>query len=142
MRLGGGIDGREWKTPQEWLQIVKEMEYEAVFCPVDSHASVTLRQEFKKLIRENDLYLGEVGAWANPLAENADERKKISVIVRNSLHWQKKWKLPVVSILSDAVEKYGMVPMKIITQMIPMLWQWTVFVKLLTVSDPSILFIP
>ncbi len=76
MKLGGGIDGREWQTPQEWLQIIKEMEYEAVYCPVDSRAPTPLRQEFKKLIKENGLYLGEVGAWVNPMAEQAEERKK------------------------------------------------------------------
>lgn len=76
MRIGGGIDGREWNTPEEWLAIVKELNYDAVYCPIDSSASENLRRDFKKLIKDNDLVLGEVGAWANPLDIEEEKRKK------------------------------------------------------------------
>ena len=67
MRIGGGIDGREWRTPEEWLSVVKQLGYDAVYCPIDSSAPESLRRDFKKLIKDNGLVLGEVGAWSNPL---------------------------------------------------------------------------
>lgn len=75
MRIGGGIDNREWKTPEEWLAIIREMQYDAVYCPIDSKASPEMRLTFKKLMRGNDLVLGEVGAWANVLDPDPNERK-------------------------------------------------------------------
>lgn len=76
MRIGGGIEGRVWKTPEEWLSFVKELGYDAVYCPIDSSATQNLRKDFKKLIRENDLVLGEVGAWANPLETEEEKRRE------------------------------------------------------------------
>ena len=49
MRIGGGIDGREWRTPEEWLSVVKQLGYDAVYCPIDSSAPESLRRDFKKL---------------------------------------------------------------------------------------------
>lgn len=76
MRIGGGIDNREWRTPEEWLSIIREMQYDAVYCPVDSSASPEERLTFKKLMQENDLVLGEVGAWCNPLDPDTEKRRK------------------------------------------------------------------
>lgn len=75
MRIGGGIDGREWQTPEEWLSIVKQLGYDAVYCPIDSSASGSLRRDFKRLMRENDLVLGEVGVWSNPLDTDEEKRR-------------------------------------------------------------------
>ncbi len=74
MRIGGGIDGRSWDSPEEWVQIIKEMGYNAVYCPIDADASLPIRHSYRKLMKENDLRLGEVGAWANPLAADEKER--------------------------------------------------------------------
>lgn len=75
MRIGGGIDGKTWEQPEEWLQIVKEMGYTAVYCPIDADAPRQLRGVYKQLMKEHDLLLGEVGAWANPLSEEEAERR-------------------------------------------------------------------
>lgn len=76
MRIGGGIDNREWKTPEEWLSIIQEMQYDAVYCPVDSTASPETKRTFKKLMKENNLVLGEVGVWVNPLDTDPEKRRK------------------------------------------------------------------
>ena len=76
MRIGGGIDGREWRTPEEWLSVVKQLGYDAVYCPIDSSAPESLRRDFKKLIKDNGLVLGEVGAWSNPLDADEGQRRK------------------------------------------------------------------
>ena len=76
VRIGGGIDGRTWNTPEEWLEIIKEMQYTAVVCPIDHTADADTRAAFKRIMAENDLVLGEVGAWVNPLHPDDAVRKK------------------------------------------------------------------
>ena len=76
VRIGGGIDGRTWNTPEEWLEIIKEMQYTAVVCPIDHTADADTRAAFKRIMAENDLVLGEVGAWVNPLHPDGAVRKK------------------------------------------------------------------
>lgn len=85
MRIGGGIDGKTWEEPEEWLQIIKEMEYTAVYCPIDAQAPLQLRSVYKQIIRENNLILGEVGAWANPLSKEENLRRKNIAYCQNQL---------------------------------------------------------
>ena len=51
MRIGGGIDGRSWDSPEEWVQIIKEMGYNAVYCPIDADASLPIRHIYRKLMK-------------------------------------------------------------------------------------------
>lgn len=67
MRIGGGTDGRSWESPEEWAMLIREMGYRAVYAPIDFHADRELRRAYKETARVNDLVIGEVGAWTNPL---------------------------------------------------------------------------
>lgn len=67
MRIGGGTDGRTWDSPEEWVKIINELGYQAVYAPVDHQADKELRRAYKEVARANNLVIGEVGAWANPL---------------------------------------------------------------------------
>lgn len=67
MRIGGGIDGRTYENPEEWVELIRELGYRAVYAPVDYRVDSALRRAYRKAAQENDLVIGEVGAWVNPL---------------------------------------------------------------------------
>lgn len=74
MRLGGGVE-KPYRNPEEWLKWVKELQYSAVIFPVDSAADPSVIQDYLRVIRENDLVIGEVGVWRNCLSPRDAERK-------------------------------------------------------------------
>ena len=73
MRLGGSVM-KPYNSPKEWLQHVKELGYSAVIFPVDSTASAQVIREYAEVCRDNDLLIGEVGAWRNVMARDPKER--------------------------------------------------------------------
>lgn len=74
MRLGGSVM-KPYNSPKEWLAQVKELGYSAVVFPVDSTASAATIREYADVCRDNDLLIGEVGAWRNVMALDPKERK-------------------------------------------------------------------
>ena len=74
MRLGGSVM-KPYNSPKEWLAQVKELGYSAVVFPVDSTASATTIREYADVCRDNDLLIGEVGAWRNVMALDPKERE-------------------------------------------------------------------
>ncbi len=74
MRLGGSVM-KPYNSPQEWLAQVKELGYSAVVFPVDSTASAATIREYADVCRDNDLLIGEVGAWRNVMALDPKERE-------------------------------------------------------------------
>lgn len=75
MRLGGGIE-REYKDPDEWLKLVRELGYSAVLAPVDSSADPGVVREYVACAKANDLVIGEVGVWRNCLSKDDAERRQ------------------------------------------------------------------
>ena len=73
MRLGGSVM-KPYASPKEWLAHVKELGYSAVVFPVDSNASAAAIREYAQVCRDNDLLIGEVGAWRNVMALDPKER--------------------------------------------------------------------
>ena len=73
MRLGGSVM-KPYSSPQEWLAHVKELGYSAVVFPVDSNASASVIRDYAQCCRDNDLLIGEVGAWRNVMARDPKER--------------------------------------------------------------------
>ena len=74
MRLGGSVMN-PYNSPKEWLSQVKELGYSAVVFPVDSNASASTIREYADVCRDNDLLIGEVGAWRNVMALDPKERQ-------------------------------------------------------------------
>ena len=66
MLLGGQIF-KPYKTPDEWTAHVREMDYGAVYFPVDSSASEDEIDAYGRAARENGFVIAEVGVWRNPL---------------------------------------------------------------------------
>ncbi|HIS67948.1 MAG TPA: sugar phosphate isomerase/epimerase [Candidatus Gallacutalibacter stercoravium] len=77
MRLGGSVE-KPYNTPAEWLAMVRALGYSAVSAPVDAGAPARVRQEYLACARENNLLIGEVGAWSSPLS--TDEKKRAAAL--------------------------------------------------------------
>lgn len=75
MRIGGGIE-KPYSNPDEWLALVKDLGYSAVLVPVSYDDPKEVKQEYKRYIENNNLVLGEVGVWRNPISPNEAERKE------------------------------------------------------------------
>ena len=73
MRLGGSVM-KPYNSPKEWLAHVKELGYSAVVFPVESTAPLSVIREYEQVCRDNDLLIGEVGAWRNVMARDEKER--------------------------------------------------------------------
>ena len=73
MRLGGSVV-KPYTSPKEWLGYVKALGYSAVIFPVDSNAPADVIREYADVCRDNDLLIGEVGAWRNVMARDEKER--------------------------------------------------------------------
>ena len=74
MLLGGPIL-KPYANPEEWLALVKEMKYTAVYFPVDSSADDAVIEAYAQTAQENGLVIAEIGVWRNVLSPNPDERK-------------------------------------------------------------------
>lgn len=84
MRIGGAIE-REYKNPDEWYKLVKELGYRAVLAPVDYLASKEEKQAYLQCTRQHDLVIGEVGVWKNIIALDDTERKAAIEYCKNQL---------------------------------------------------------
>lgn len=84
MRFGGPIL-KPFNSPGEWLALVKEMNYTAVYFPVDHTAPDALIDEYAALARENDLLIAEIGVWRNTLSSDPAELKTAMDYAKNQL---------------------------------------------------------
>ena len=73
MRLGGSVV-KPYNSPAQWLQLVKSLGYSAVIFPVNSDAPASVIRDYAQCCRDNDLLIGEVGAWRNVMARDEKER--------------------------------------------------------------------
>lgn len=85
MRLGGVIV-RGYNTPQEWIELVKELGYSAVMAPMNYNDPDELIDEYVKEAKRADVMIAEVGAWSNPLTLDDDTRKKVLDYCKNQLN--------------------------------------------------------
>ncbi len=72
MRIGGEIK-KPYRNPEEWLIRVKEAGYSAVLAPVEHEASAELKKAYVDCARDNNIIIGEVGIWRNPMSLNPEE---------------------------------------------------------------------
>ncbi len=71
MRLGGPVFGAR-ATPGEWVAAVRREGYRAAACPVGTEVGDI--GAWAAAARAADIVIAEVGAWSNPLSEDAGER--------------------------------------------------------------------
>lgn len=84
MRIGGNIE-KPYSNPDEWIKLVKELGYSAVHSPVTYHAPSEEKRAYKEYIEQNNLVIGEVGVWRNPISTNDIERKESLEYCKNQL---------------------------------------------------------
>ncbi len=75
MRIGGEIK-KDFHNPEEWLQRVKEMGYSTVLTPVGMETPAKVRQEYAQMAEKNNIIIGEVGIWRNPISLDPEEAKR------------------------------------------------------------------
>ena len=74
MRIGGEIK-KPYQSPAEWLLRVRESNYSAVLAPIGHDASYEDKKAYKDCARENNILIGEVGVWRNPISPNETDAK-------------------------------------------------------------------
>ena len=74
MLIGGPIL-KPFSSPEEWLALVTEMNYNAVYFPLDYTAPDSLIDAYADCARGSGLLIAEVGVWRNVLSPDADEAR-------------------------------------------------------------------
>ncbi|MDQ3815891.1 MAG: sugar phosphate isomerase/epimerase [Armatimonadota bacterium] len=75
MRLGGPIF-ETIDTPDAWVQAIKKSGYRAASCPLEPEADDQTVRAYAEAARSADIVIAEVGAWSNPLSDDADTRQQ------------------------------------------------------------------
>ncbi len=75
MRIGGDLK-KNYQNPEEWIQLVKEYRYSAVTTPIGHDANAEVKQSYVEAAKKNNVVIGEVGIWRNPMSPNATEAKE------------------------------------------------------------------
>jgi len=75
MRIGGEIK-KPYNNPAEWLLRIKELGYSVAHSPVGYEANDEIKRAYIDCAKDNDILIGEVGVWKNPISLNEIEAKK------------------------------------------------------------------
>ncbi|WP_309715139.1 TIM barrel protein [Armatimonas sp.] len=84
MRLGGPVFG-DISTPEKWIAAVQAAGYRAAYCPVKNDASEATIAAYAQAARESDIVIAEVGAWSNPLSQDAQTRREAREFCKRQL---------------------------------------------------------
>lgn len=84
MRIGGEIK-KPYKNSTEWMLRVKELNYSAVYTPIGSDASYEEKKEYIDCAKDNNILIGEVGVWRNPISPNDIEAKQNTLYCKERL---------------------------------------------------------
>jgi len=74
MRIGLSV-GIEHSSPEDWMEKLKRWNCSCAIFPSDYKAEESVIMRYVELAEENNIVIGEMGAWCNPLAEDPEERK-------------------------------------------------------------------
>ena len=84
IRLGGPVL-KKYSAPDEWVEILKELNYRAAYCPVELGAGSEEIKAYKNTAKNADIIISEVGAWVNPIDPDAEKSKAALEKCINSL---------------------------------------------------------
>lgn len=84
MRLGVNIDFGH-KDPESWSEMVRELGVSAVIAPMHEDDSPEVIKRYMKLIKENNLVVGEVGVWNNTISSDETARKEAVAYAKRRL---------------------------------------------------------
>jgi sugar phosphate isomerase/epimerase len=74
MRLGGPVF-EHYNDPAEWVKAVQRLGYRAAYAPVGDDASDDVLRAYAKAAQDADIVIAEVGAWSNPMSQDAATRR-------------------------------------------------------------------
>jgi len=74
LRLGGPVF-EKYDGPDEWVQELKKLGYNAAYCPVDADEDDDVVKAYENAARKADIIIAEVGVWNNPLDQDDKKRK-------------------------------------------------------------------
>lgn len=75
MRLGGPVFVEDL-TPERWTAALQSKGYSAAYCPVTSDADSVTVQAYAQAAERAGIIIAEVGAWSNPLSDDAQTRQE------------------------------------------------------------------
>lgn len=75
MRIGGEVK-KNYSNPEEWIKRVKELNYSTVLAPVGYNDSHEEKMAYLDCARSNNVTIGEVGVWRNPISLDKEEAKR------------------------------------------------------------------
>ena len=73
MRLGGPVFVEDL-TPERWTAALQSKGYSAAYCPVTSDVDSVTVQAYAQAAERAGIIIAEVGAWSNPLSDDAQTR--------------------------------------------------------------------
>ncbi len=84
LRLGGPVY-EETTSPEAWVNALKRRGYGAAYCPLKAEAADDEVQAYEKAAQEANIVVAEVGAWSNPLSDDASQRRAARAKCRQQL---------------------------------------------------------
>ena len=70
VRLGGPLFG-SIDDPGKWISALQNLGYRAAYCPVKPDAAADVIKAYEAAARKANIVIAEVGAWSNPLSNDA-----------------------------------------------------------------------
>jgi sugar phosphate isomerase/epimerase len=84
MRLGGPLF-RQFADPDGWIAALRQHGYTAAYCPIGSEADDATVEGYAEAARVAGIVIAEVGAWSNPLSDDAETRRAALARCREQL---------------------------------------------------------
>jgi len=74
--LIGGPVFTKYKDPDEWVEVLKKLKYNAAYCPLGLDTSSDEIKAYKIAAQKANIIIAEVGAWSNPIDPDPVKSKK------------------------------------------------------------------
>ncbi|MDD2503492.1 MAG: sugar phosphate isomerase/epimerase [Clostridia bacterium] len=84
MRIGGPIL-KKYNSPEEWIKLVKGLQYGAVYAPMHYDDPQDLVSAYLEEAKKANVVIAEVGAWSNPISRGEKERKEALNLCKRQL---------------------------------------------------------
>ncbi len=84
MRLGGPVF-EKCVSPDQWIAALRKRGYGAAYCPVDDRADDATVAAYAEAAKRAGIIIAEVGAWSNPMATDAQQRKDALALCKKRL---------------------------------------------------------
>lgn len=75
--LGGPVFTKH-KGPDEWIEALKKLKYNAAYCPLGLNTNSDEIKAYKTAAQKANIIIAEVGAWSNPIDPDP-EKSKMSI---------------------------------------------------------------